>query len=117
MEKLIKQIKERMTKAGFAYNEQTLVWSKKETHQQSGGTISINGKVMQQPPIITTIEMIVNDYGDCAVEDIKTGKIENSRIFGFEVWQNENLVQNFELNFYENEYNLFNDLLIKIFKI
>ena len=46
----------------------------------------------------------------------KTGKIENSRLFSFEVWKNENLVQNFELNFYENEYNLFNDLVIKIFK-
>ena len=54
---------------------------------------------------------------DVLVEDIKTGKIENSRLFSFEVWQNEKLVQNFELNFYENEYNLFNDLLIKIFKI
>ena len=117
MEKLIEQIKERMTKAGFTYDEQASAWSKIETHQQYGGTISINGQVMQQSPTTITIKKIVNDRGDCVIEDTKTGKIENSRLFDFEVWQDENLVQNFELNFYENEYNLFNDLIIKTFKI
>ena len=117
MEQLILKIKERLEKVGFAYNEQTSTWSKIQRQQVNGGTISINGQVMQQHPTFITLEMNVSDLGECTVTDVKSGKDDISILLQFQVLQNKELIQHLEINLYNNEYRMFDDLVTKIFKV
>jgi hypothetical protein len=117
MEQLRLKIKERLEKVGFAYNEQTSTWSKIQRQQVSGGTISINGQVIQQPSTTITLEMNISDLGECTVTDVKSGKDDVSILLQFQVLQNKELIQHLEINLYNNEYKMFDDLVTKIFKV
>jgi hypothetical protein len=117
MEQLRLKIKERLEKVGFAYNEQTSTWSKIQMQQVNGGTISINGQVMQQPPTTITLEMNVSDLGECTVTDVKSGKDDISILLQLQVFQNKELIQHLEINLYNNEYKMFDDLVTKIFNV
>lgn len=117
MEQLLSKIKERLEKVGFAYNEQTSTWSKTQTQQVNGGTISINGQVIKQPPTTITLEMNVSNFGECVITDVKSGKDDISILLQFQVLQNKELIQHLEINFYNNEYKMFDDLVTKIFKL
>lgn len=117
MEQLLEKIKNRLEKVGFAYNEQTSTWSKIQKQQVSGGTISINGQVIQQPSTTITLEMNVSNFGECTVTDVKSGKDDVSILLQFQVLQNKELIQHLEINLYNNEYKMFDDLVTKIFKV
>lgn len=117
MEQLLEKIKNRLEKVGFAYNEQTSTWSKIQRQQVSGGTISINGQVIQQPSTTVTLEMNVSNFGECTVTDVKSGKDDVSILLQFQVLQNKELIQHLEINLYDNEYKMFDDLVTKIFKV
>lgn len=117
MEQLRSKIKERLEKVGFAYNEQTSTWSKIQRQQVSGGTISINGQIIQQPSATITLEMNVSNFGECTVTDVKSGKDDVSILLQFQVLQNKELIQHLEINLYNNEYKMFDDLVTKIFKV
>lgn len=117
MEQLLEKIKNRLEKVGFAYNKQTSTWSKIQRQQVSGGTISINGQVIQQPSTTITLEMNVSNFGECTVTDVKSGKDDVSILLQFQVLQNKELIQHLEINLYNNEYKMFDDLVTKIFKV
>lgn len=117
MEQLLEKIKNRLEKVGFAYNEQTSTWSKIQRQQVSGGTISINGQVIQQPSTTITLEMNVSNFGECTVTDVKSGKDDVSILLQFQVLQNKELIQHLEINLYNNEYKMFDDLVTKIFNV
>lgn len=79
--------------------------------REPGQTISINGRIMQQPGKEIKIKQIVYFQGDGWVSNLDdTNKVEFTQI-KFETYQGENLVMEYEEAFYWDESQNF----IKIF--
>lgn len=71
--------------------------------REPGQTISINGRVMQQPGKEIKIKQIVYFQGDGWVSNLDdTNKVEFTQI-KFETYQGENLVMEYEEAFYWDE--------------
>lgn len=112
MDDLLSQIKSRLENAGFVYD---LDWTKTTQQIVGGGTISINGKVIQQQGTPVTIKMVFKNLGECIIKD--NSKEEVSLMCGFLVYKDLDIIQDLEINIYPNEYNYFNSLATQIFKI
>ena len=84
--------------------------------REPGQTISINGRVMQQPGKEIKIKQIVYFQGDGWVSNLDdTNKVEFTQI-KFETYQGENLVMEYEEAFYWDNPNYFIELFNKAFK-
>ena len=116
MEQLRLKIKDKLKKRGFTCSENS-EWVKSTQQTIGGGTIIVNGKQMQQPGKVVNIKMIYEDLGDCIITDIATNIETNSMLCAFKLQQENELVQDFEINLYPDDYKVFNDLMTKIFKI
>lgn len=116
MEQLRLKIKDKLEKYGFTRSENS-EWVKFTQQTAGGGTIIINGKQIQQPGKVIKIKMIYEDLGDCVITDITTSIETTSILCAFKLQQDNELIQDFEINLYPDDYKIFNDLITKIFKI
>lgn len=116
MEQLRLKIKDKLEKYGFTCSENS-EWVKSIQQTVRGGTIIVNGKQIQQPGKIIKVKMIYEDLGDCIITDIATNTETTSILCAFKLQQENELIQDFEINLYPDDYKVFNDLITKIFKI
>lgn len=116
MEQLRLKIKDKLKKHGFTCSENS-EWVKSTQQTVGGSTIIVNGKQMQQPGKVVKIKMTYEDLGDCIITDVATNIETNSMLCAFKLQQENELVQDFEINLYPDDYKVFNDLITKIFKI
>ena len=121
METLKKQIIEKIESAGFSViedeNSSAKVWHRETTIKQPGASIVINGQHMHQQDDIHKIEQEFMIYYNVEIKDIETGTVDTSIMCWFRVWDNENLTQDVEINFYPDEFEFFNNLCNKIFGV
>ena len=84
--------------------------------REPGQTISINGRVMQQPGKEIKIKQLVCFQGDGWVADMdESNKVEFTQI-KFETYQGNDLVMQYEEAFYWDNPNYFIELFNKAFK-
>lgn len=112
MDTLLNLIKSKLEKSGFTYDTE---WTKTTQQMVGGGTVSINGKVMQQQGTPVTIKMVFKELGECVVKD--DSKEETSLMCCFQVFKDSDILQDLEINLYPEDYNYFEMLVNKIFKI
>ena len=121
METLKKKIIERLESAGFKLKDDPIsdekVWCRKTTITQPGASIVINGQHMHQPGEKHEIDQEFMLYYNLDVKDVETGRVDTSIMCWFRVWDNEQLIQDIEINFYPDEFDYFNNLCGKIFNI
>lgn len=117
MTELVNNIKQKLESAGFNCDVEDTSWSKSETHMMGGGTISINGQVMQQQGTSVKISMLFDIVYETTIKDVETGLEDKSIMCWFRVLQNEEAVQDLEINIYPDEFDFFCTLVNKIFKI
>lgn len=117
MTELVNNIKQKLESAGFNCDVEDTTWSKSETHIMRGGTISINGQVMQQQGTPVKVDMLFDIVCETVVKDVETETAERSIMCWFRVLQNEEAVQDLEINIYPDEFDFFCTLANKIFKI
>lgn len=117
MTELVNNIKQKLEAAGFSCINEDTSWSKSETQMMGGGTISINGQVMQQQGTLVKIEMLFDIAYEAVVKDVETETEERSLMCWFRVLQNEEAVQDLEINIYPDEFDFFCTLANKIFRI
>lgn len=86
------------------------------TTREPGQTISINGRIMQQPGKEIKIKQLVYFQGDGWVADMdESNKVEFTQI-KFETYQGDDLVMQYEEAFYWDNPNYFIELFNKAFK-
>ncbi len=117
MTELVNNIKQKLESAGFNCNVEDTSWSKEAVQMIGGGTISINGQVMQQQGTPVKIEMIFEILYEACVKDVDAETEEHSLMCWFKVLQNEEVVQDLEINIYPDEFDFFCTLTNKIFRI
>ena len=117
METLLNQIKNRMQQTGFTYDESKHEWSKVESKMFGGGTIYINGQATQQKGQSVEVKYILNLCGECVITDLDSKKEEISTLCNFQTFFNNELKDDFEINIYPSEYNIFNKFFSTIFRI
>lgn len=121
MENLKKQIIEKLEAAGFSIIEDHVsdnkTWYRETTIKQPGASITINGQHVHQQDNIHKIEQQFMIYYNVEIKDVETGEIDTSIMCWFRVWDNENLVQDVEINFYPDEFVFFENFCKKIFGI
>ena len=121
MEKLKNKIIEKIESAGFSILEDQELngktWYRETTIKQPGASITINGQHVHQHDDIHKIEQEFMIYYNVEIKDIVTGEIDTSIMCWFRVWDNENLVQDVEINFYPDEFEFFENLCKKIYGI
>lgn len=117
MTELVNKIKTRLESGGFKCDVEDTHWSKTFTHMVGGGTISINGQVMQQQGTPVEIEMLFEILYEACVKDTETGKEETSLMCWFRVKQGDDITQDLEINLYKDDYDFFNRLVTQIFGI
>ena len=116
MEQLRRKIKDKLEKHGFTCSDNS-EWVKSTQQTVGGGTIIVNGKQMQQSGKVVKVKMTYEDLGDCIITDIATNTEIISILCAFKLQQENELIQDFEINLYPDDYKVFNDLMTKIFKI
>lgn len=85
--------------------------------REPGQTISINGRIMQQPGKEIKIKQIVYFQGDGWIANSdETNKIDFTQI-KFETYQGDNLVMEYEEVFYWDDSNYFIKLFNQIFNV
>lgn len=117
MKELVDKIKERLESSGFNCDVEDTHWSKTITQMVGGGTITINGQVMQQQGTPVEVEMLFEILYEASVKDVETGTEEKSLMCWFKVTSGDDIINDLELNIYPNEYDFFNNLVTKIFGI
>lgn len=117
MTELVNNIKQKLESAGFNCNVEDTNWSKSETHIMNGGTISINGQVMQQQGTPVKVDMLFDIVCETIVKDVETEITSHSLMCCFKILQNEETVQDLEINIYPDEFDFFCTLANKIFRI
>jgi hypothetical protein len=107
-------IKSYMTSKGFEESDDGFICTK--LVRQPGQTISINGRVMQQPGEEIEIKNIVCFIGDGWVANMDdTNKKDFSQVI-FKTYQNNALVFQYEDMFYWDDLDCFYNILNKVFK-
>lgn len=117
MTDLVNNIKHKLESAGFNCIIEDTHWSKVETHMMGGGTISINGQVMQQQGNPVKIEKSFEICYEARVKTVGTDKEDRSLMCLFKVLRDEEAIQDLEINIYPDEIDFFNNLSRKIFDI
>lgn len=117
MKKLVNQIKNKLESVGFNCDVEDTHWSKSFTQMVGGGTISINGRVMQQQGQPVKTEMLFEILYETVVKDTNTDKEERSLMCWFKVMHGEETVQDLEINIYPEEFDFFHTLANKIYGI
>ena len=121
METLKKQMIEKLEAAGFSILEDQELngktWYRETTIKQPGASITINGQHVHQQDDIHKIEQEFKIYYNVDIKDVSTGVVDTSIMCWFRVWDNENLIQDFEINIYPDEFDFFCTLTNKIFGI
>ena len=117
METLVNKIKEKLESSGFNCDVEDTHWSKSFTQMIGGGTISINGQVMQQQGQPAKVEMLFEILYESTVRDVETEKEHRSIMCLFKVTREEETLQDLEINIYPDEFDYFNNLCGKIFNI
>lgn len=72
---------------------------------------------MQQPGKTIDVQMIIEDLGDCVITDIKTNTEIISLLYGFKLLHNSEITQEYVINFYSEDYNMFINILAEMFKL
>ena len=117
MTELINNIKQKLEANGFNCDVEDTHWSKSETQMIGGGTISINGQVMQHQGSPVKIEMLFEILYETTVKDVESGIENHSLMCWFKVLQNKEPIQDLEINIYPDEFDFFEKLCNKIFSI
>lgn len=119
METLKTKIIEKIESAGFSVLEDTdtKTWHRETTIKQPGASIVINGQHVHQQDDIHKIEQEFMIYYNVEIKDFETGVVDTSIMCWFRVWDNENLIQDVEINFYPDEFDFFENLCKKIYGI
>lgn len=117
MTELVNNIKQKLESAGFNCNVEYTSWTKEAVQMIGGGTISINGQVMQQQGTPVKIKMLFEILYEARVKDVDAETEECSLMCWFKVLQNEDVVQDLEINIYPDEFDFFCTLTNKIFGI
>lgn len=117
MTELVNNIKQKLESAGFNCNVEDTSWAKEAVQMIGGGTISINGQVMQQQGTPVKISMLFDIVCETVVKDVETEVEDRSLMCCFKVLQNEEAVQDLEINIYPDEFNFFETLCKKIYCI
>lgn len=117
MTELVNNIKQKLESAGFTCNVEDTSWAKEAVQMIGGGTISINGQVMQQQGTPVKVNMLFEILYEARVKDVDTETEERSLMCWFKVLQNEEVVQDLEINIYPDEFDFFCTLANKIFRI
>lgn len=106
-------IKSHMTSIGF--QETDWGYERVRIAREPGQTISINGRIMQQPGKEIEIKQLVCFQGDGWVADMdESNKVEFTQI-KFETYQGNDLVLQHEEAFYWDEPNYFIDIFNQAF--
>ena len=117
MTELVNNIKQKLESTGFNCSVEDTSWAKETVQMIGGGTISINGQVMQQQGTPVKISMLFDFVCETTVKDVATGVEDKSLMCWFKVLQNEDVVQDLEINIYPDEFDFFCTLTNKIFGI
>lgn len=117
MTELVNNIKQKLESAGFNCDVEDTSWSKETIQMINGGTLSINGQVIQQQGTPVKISMLFDIVYETRVKDVETGVEDKSLMCCFKVLQDEETVQDLEINIYPDEFDFFCTLANKIFGI
>lgn len=117
MTELVNNIKQKLEYSGFNCNVEDTSWSKETFQMIGGGTISINGQVMQQQGTPVKISMLFDIVCETTVKDVETEVEDRSLMCCFKVLQDEEVVQDLEINIYPDEFDFFENLCKKIYGI
>lgn len=117
MTELVNNIKQKLESTGFNCSVEDTSWTKEAVQMIGGGTISINGQVMQQQGTPVKIKMLFEILYEACVKDVDAETEERSLMCCFKVFQNEEVVQDLEINIYPDEFDFFCTLTNKIFGI
>jgi hypothetical protein len=117
METLKQQIIEKLEASGFQVDMENVSWKKQETNTTGGATISINGQTFQQPGQQITVTKYFTILYECRISDVGEQNPHDSLMCTFEVYEDDNKVQDLEINIYPDEIDFFNNLSRKIFDI
>lgn len=117
MTELVNNIKRKLEDSGFSCITEDTSWVKEAVQMIGGGTISINGQVMQQQGTPVKISMLFDIVCETIVKDVETEVEYRSLMCCFKVLQNEEAVQDLEINIYPDEFDFFCTLANKIFGI
>lgn len=115
METFKKQISDRLTSVGFSKDENK--WSRSVMQILPGGTISINGQVMRQQDQKREIVLNVIESYEFDVTDLNNGNVDNCLMLRFEVLENNNIANEYEINLYPTEFDLFNKIIKQMFGV
>ena len=115
MEAFKKQISDRLTSVGFSKVENK--WSRDIVQIVPGGTISINGQVMRQQDNKRNITLNVIESYEFDITDIDKGTVDNCLMLRFEVLENNKLTNEYEINLYPTEFDLFNKIIKQMFGV
>jgi len=117
MTELVNNIKQKLEATGFNCSVEDTSWVKEAVQMIGGGTISINGQVMQQQGTPVKISMLFDIVCETIVKDVETEVEDRSLMCCFKVLQNEEVVQDLEINIYPDEFDFFKTLCKKIYGI
>ena len=117
MTELVNNIKQKLESAGFNCSVEDTSWVKEAVQMIGGGTISINGQVVQQQGTPVKISMLFDIVCETIVKDVETEVEDRSLMCCFKVLQNEEVVQDLEINIYPDEFDFFKTLCKKIYGI
>ena len=117
MTELVNNIKQKLESAGFNCNVEDTFWAKETVQMIGGGTISINGQVMQQQGTPVKISLLFDIVCETVVKDVETEVEDRSLMCCFKVLRSEEVVQDLEINIYPDEFDFFCTLANKIFGI
>lgn len=117
MTELVNNIKHKLESNGFNCNVEDTSWVKETVQMIGGGTISINGQVMQQQGTPVKISMLFDIVYETVIKNVATEVEDKSLMCWFRVLQNEETVQDLEINIYPDEFYFFENLCKKIYGI
>ena len=83
MTELVNNIKQKLESAGFNCNVEDTSWTKEAVQMMGGGTISINGQVMQQQEKPVKISMLFDIVCETVVKDVET-EVEVTQGYSFD---------------------------------
>ena len=115
MENFKAQIRDRLTPIGFVKTDNT--WSRQIIQNVPGSTISINGQVMRQQDQKREIVLNVIESYEFDITDLNNGNVDNCLMLRFEVLENNNIANEYEINLYPTEFDLFNKIIKQMFGV
>lgn len=118
METLLQQIRNKFTSLGWNKEpEDQDMWVNKQEVLMDMSTVIINGRQMKQQGQKKIITQVFAVQYESTIVDIETKKVDKSLMCKFQILDDGNETQYLEINFYPEEFEFFENLCKKIYRV